>query len=197
MNHNTKYRTHVDNMTITDVSDWEDMWSLRAGSGGFGLAKKYGVKPEIGDEVTIHVYQGSCIRGMELNGVLVFYKTDMDIEREREEYRVAREIEKKETFERNKASMDAKYETLPQCFKDRIDRFRSESPDFRLEHEAYEMFCIEQGILIANACKTAENIRKFIDGERSLVPDLDDGHSGGTMAGSCRLAYWYLENYKP
>jgi hypothetical protein len=91
--------------------------------------------------------------------------------------------------------MDADYDALPDDFKQRIDRFRKNNPDFRVDYEAYEMFCCMEAIKIANACKTVENVDKFYkSGNSKLVPDLSDGHSGNTFGCACLLAKLHLES---
>lgn len=64
----------------------------------------------------------------------------------------------------------------------------------------YNLFCCEQGILIAESLRSEDEIIKFhkLDwGEQAkLVPGLDDGHSGNTFMMSCRLAIQYLTMLK-
>lgn len=141
---------------------------------------------------------GSTIRGIELNGVKVFYKTDEDLEREHKEFCAKMKTDRQDEFAREKDSLDAKYNALPQVFKERIDKFRSNNADFRVEYESYEMFCCEQAVEIANALQTKEAIKEFADlgweEQVKKVPNLDGGHSGNTFGMSCKLAYWYLDN---
>ena len=94
-------------------------------------------------------------------------------------------------FERTDAS-------LPKCFQERIDKFRTNNDRFRIDYESYEVFCCEQAVVIANACKTPEEIQVFAskkwDEQLKQVPELSDGHSGNTFGASCHLAHWYLSN---
>jgi hypothetical protein len=138
------------------------------------------------------------IRGVDINNVQIYYKSDEDLERERREWLVNNEKEKQERFEKCKAELDAKYEALPQVFKARIDRFRENNPDFRKDYEQYEMFCCEQAIEIATALKTADAVRLFWDKtweeQKAEVPTIDEGHSGNTFGASCSLAIVYIES---
>ena len=63
----------------------------------------------------------------------------------------------------------------------------------------YNLFCMEQGILIAEALKTKEAIIEFkdkdFDDQKKLVPGLDDGHSGNTFGMSLRFAISYLPQF--
>lgn len=60
----------------------------------------------------------------------------------------------------------------------------------------YNMFCCEQGIIIAKALENKEAIIEFHKSswaeQKAMVPGLDDGHSGNTFGMSCRLAIEYL-----
>jgi len=60
----------------------------------------------------------------------------------------------------------------------------------------YNLFAMEQGILIAEALQTKEAIIEFKDKgwdeQKKLVPGLDDGHSGNTFGVALRFAIAYL-----
>ena len=64
--------------------------------------------------------KGSLVRGMDLNGKRIYYKSDITLEKERQVWLDEYNREKQETFEKNKAQMDADYESLPDDFKQRI-----------------------------------------------------------------------------
>lgn len=167
------------------------------GSWSFGLDKKYGAIPRVGDHVTLHTKNVSTVRGVELNNIQVFYKSDADLEAERNEWLINYDKEKLATFEKNKAQLDADYESLPENFKKRIDRFRKNNPKFRVEYEDYEMFCCKEALKIAAVCKTTADITKFhalnYEGQLEMVPTLSDGHSGNTFGFSCALARFQIE----
>jgi len=186
--------------TITDVRESEDWFEISQDGMCCGLKKKYGVTPKIGDKLTVHTKGGTfgTIRGMDLNGNRIFWKTDEELEQERLEWLANNEREKKERFEKNKAKMDADYEALPDAFKKRIDRFRANNPDFRVEFESYELFCCMEAVKIANACKTPEKVQEFKslnwDEQMQMVEGLSDGHSGNIFGCAVTLAYWYLSD---
>ena len=60
----------------------------------------------------------------------------------------------------------------------------------------YNIFSMEEGIKIAEALQTKEEIVKFhkLDWEdqKRLVPTLGDGHSGNTFGMACRFAIAYI-----
>jgi len=120
--------------------------------------------------------------------------------------------ERREEFVESKADLDAKYEALPAPLKARIDRFRAERDDFRIDGEAYEMAAVADAPKIARAlaeqhgwtltgdCAAPGVSRDDIEAaikdywnlpykeQTRLVPNLDPGHSGNTFGGACRLA---------
>ena len=60
----------------------------------------------------------------------------------------------------------------------------------------YNLFSMEQAIVIAEALQTKEAIIEFKDKgwdeQKKLVPGLDDGHSGNTFGMTLRFAISYL-----
>ena len=60
----------------------------------------------------------------------------------------------------------------------------------------YNLFAMEQGIVIAEALQTKEAIIEFKDKgwdeQKKLVPGLDDGHSGNSFGMALRFAIAYL-----
>lgn len=186
--------------TITNVTESEDGYYIsRSGMGCF-LGKNHGVIPKEGDLLTVHTkgsYFGT-IRGMDLNGKQIFWKTDKDLETEKLDWLREYEEEKQQRYKDGVLKMDEQYSALPKCFQERIDKFRANNKRFRIDYESYELFCCEQAIFIANGCKTPEEIKKFADKnwneQLKQVPELSEDHSGNTFGTACHLAYWYLSN---
>ena len=194
---NTK--NYQETNVITEVTESEDYYSISQDGKCCGLKKEYGVKPKVGDKLTVHTKGGSfgTIRGMDLNGNKIFWKTDEDLESERVEWLRENEEDKQQKYKDNVVEMDKQYNALPKCFKERIDKFRANNDRFRIDYESYELFCCDQAILIAKACKTKEEVQAFKvkdwDKQLKQVKALSDGHSGNTFGTACALAYWYLE----
>lgn len=167
------------------------------GSWSFCLSKEYEVVPKVGDKVALYTVNVSTVRGVDINNEKIFYKTDAELEAERNEWLINYEKEKQETFEKNKAQLDADYESLPENFKQRIDRFRKNNPKFRVDFESYEMFCCQEALKIAAVCKTTTDIAAFHDlkweQQIMVVPTLSDGHSGNTFGFACVLARFQIE----
>ncbi len=181
---------------ITEVTESDEHYGISTDQSlGFGLSKEYGVIPKVGDKIVLHCHQGSMVRGLDLNGETVYYKSDEQLERERKEWLENNEKEKQEAFEKNKTEMDADYEALPDNFKKRIDRFRDNNPRFRIAFEHYELFCCKEALKIAAVCKTVEEVKKFRDLDIEAQKEtISDGHSGNTFGCACILAQLHLES---
>jgi len=57
---------------ITEVGNGKEYYFIRTDSSGFGLDKKYGVVPKVGDTVEVELIRGSTVRGVTLNGIEVY-----------------------------------------------------------------------------------------------------------------------------
>lgn len=182
--------------TVKDIVEGEDSFCIETNTGtGFYLEKKYvTISPKAGDKVKLYCVHGSMIRGVELNDVILYYKSDQQLEQEHREWLDNNDKQKQERFVKNKTQMNSDYESLPAVFKQRIDRFRKNNPDFRVEYEAYELFSCKEAVKIADVCKTVGNVNKFKNGKSELVPDLSKDHSGNTFDCACYLARIYLES---
>ncbi len=188
-----------ENYIIKEVTEHDDCFSISTTQGiGFVIYKKYGVIPKAGDTVALYIKDFSSIRGIDLNGNPLFYKTDEQLEEDRQKWLKENEEKKQKEFAENVHKMDGQYNNLPDFFKQRIDRFRNNNKRFRIDYESYELFCCEQAVVIANACKTAEEVQLFhkkpYKEQRKQVAGLSDQHSGNTFGCACSLAYQYLLN---
>jgi len=199
-----KKETHKEDFKVQEVSlsdNLEGYHHVTTTDGiGFGIKAKYGVTPKVDDVITLYQLGGSfgTIRGMDINGVKLFYKTDEELEASRLKWLKENEERKQKEFVENVAEMDASYNALPKCFQDRIDKFRKNNPRFRVDLEPYELFCCEQAVLIANACKTVEAVAEFREKpwkeQIEQLPELSHEHSGNTFGASCVMAHWYLKH---
>lgn len=182
---------------VTKEGDWYEVGS---GNGVFALEAKYGVEPKVGDIVELYSDTGPWrpIEGVKINDAIVFQNSDEQIEANHQEWIKKNAEEKKQKFEQHKAELDKTYESLPPEFRARIDRFRAKREGFRVSHEAYEMFCCEDAVKMANTLKTVEKLREYRDAknedQKKMVPDVDYvNHSGNTFGAACLLADLYLK----
>lgn len=192
----------------------EDGWT-------FGIQKEWRIIPKPGDIARFYGRGiGSVVRGLDINGVECFYHTEEQQAKEHAKWVRQYEADQKAEFEKNRVSLDEKYQKLPEIFKKRIDKFRTNNPDFRWKYESYEMFCCEQAVIIASVigkrlfdeaateCLSFDGIKKAIidkahtafkefhdmswEKQKELVPDIADGHSGNTFGFSVTLAQFYV-----
>lgn len=191
----TEYRDHVIESVDADGLGFkmDDGWS-------FYCPPESPVRPRVG--ATARLYgrgTGYPIRGLSIDGVTAFYRTPQQ-EDARHEAMVAKMAQdKRDAFDNGgRAALDAKYAALPAVFQRRIDRFRKARKDWRVEYEAYEMSCCEDGVKIAAAFKTQEEIdewrKKPYEAQMAEVPGLFDGHSGNSFGCAVYLARCYLND---
>jgi hypothetical protein len=159
-----------------------------------------GPEVKVGDRVRFYggASLGDMSHGWALNGKMVEWRTPWERFAERVKWLADYDRRQREGFARAKTQMDARYEALSAPLKARIDRFRAESPDFRVRSEEYEM------VACVDADKIADHLRPRVEaGEdpgalvkefydlpwaEQLTVGIDEGHSGNTFGGACSLA---------
>lgn len=192
-----KTDTQFEEVTLVKVEREGGWWNVTRSDGfSFGFEDP-GFEPKVGDVARFYGKGiGYSVRGLTLNGRVVFYRTAEEEEQRHREWVAEQRRKREQEFEAQRAERDARYSALPPEFRARIDRFRAGNPDFRVEHEPYELFCCEQAVVIASSMKDADAIPAFVklswEQQKQIVPGLDDGHSGNTFGMACRLAHWYL-----
>ena len=191
-----------ENLIIKSATKYKDGtgYSISTTTGcGFFLDAKWGVIPKAKDNIVLYTL-GSTVRGLDINGKKVFYKTDQQLEDDRQKMLERMRQEKEDEFKKSKPVLDARFNALPQFFKDRIRRFRENNSKFRIEYESYEMFCCEEAIKFLKYFKTKEEVEAFskadYNEQKKMVPDMSDDHSGNTFGSACQLAWLYLDNPK-
>jgi len=183
--------------TVASVGGSETYWEIKMDNGvSFGLAKSYDVTPKPGDSLRMYPGGGlgTTIRGVALNGVPVYYRTAEE-QAVRHKQQVAQQHEEERaSYIANRAKYEAQLQALPGPFQERIIGFRNANPEF-WEFEPYELFACTEAVKIA-AKIPADKIQAFyklrFEVQKKRVPDLDDGHSGGTFGAACTLARIYL-----
>jgi hypothetical protein len=186
---------------ITKVRRQRGGFSIETNGSGFWLSREQlGTEkaPKVGDQIATYTHHGSMMRGVDLRGTPLYYKTDAELEVEHEQWVEDRKEKQRKEFEKNRRKLDRQFAALPDVFQRRISWFRAWNPDFRWENEAYELSCCTDAVKISAAMKTPKGVVRFqkmsYKKQRELVPDLYDGHSGNSFGMACRLAWVYLEN---
>lgn len=187
--------------TIEKVDDGAEAYTLKISSGfSIGLKKRHcmRVMPHVGASIRIYGAAGTLIRGIDINGRECFYKTPEEQVAWMKKEAARMDLEMKERYEtKEKVHLDEKYAALPELFKRRIDKFRTNNPEFRWKYEAYEMFVCTEAIKIATALNDSEKIKCFMDlpyKEQKFLVDISDQHSGNTMGAAIALAFIYVTN---
>jgi hypothetical protein len=199
-------------------------WTIETeSSSGFGVSRDRvedsiwdDFSPQKGDAITLYTRGFSQVVGLDLNGSRVFLMTDQEIEAQRALQAARMDRQKAERFERERERLDADYEALPQVFRDRIDRFRANNPNFREEFESYEMFVCKEAVQLAERAREAvasgepegppevrwlywaralNSAAYDYDYQRELrVTGMSDAHSGNTAGAAFLLARAYIES---
>jgi hypothetical protein len=197
---------------VAGVHSEEDGWTIERSDGwSFHVPRRHGVEPLPGMIARFYGRGiGAIVRGLDLDGQEVFYKTPEEQAEEGRRCAEERDREQRAEFERNREDLDAKYDALPEVFRRRIDKFRGNNPDFRWEFEPYEMSCCEDAVKIAGVAQDelggelnsldADAIRQWFEDYETLpweeqmarVPGLFDGHSGNSFGCAVFLARVYL-----
>ena len=209
--------TSFEEVTITKVEGGNiDGWSIGLSSGwSFWVPKDSPVVPKEGMRARLYTNGFGCtVRGLFLDGKRVYYRTELAQERKHAADVRKGQREKRAQFRKDKAKIDLRYDALPLVFRQRIDKFRNNNPDFRWEYEGYELFCCEQAVVVAEglieqakkspvraagmtveeeAASTLKHFSKLsFERQKQVVPGLDGGHSGNTFGCTMQLAYQYL-----
>lgn len=201
---------------VTKVEPGQDGWFYITTDAGFGTGVR-GAEPKVGD--TVWLYNGGVSfgsrHGWALNGTIIEWQTPWERFAERVKWLADYDRRQREDFAQQKEALDAKYEELPVPLKLRIDRFRHESPTFRVQSEGYEMAAVGDApkiaraladhhgwtldddlLLVTDADVSTEQIDQAVkafydlgyDEQKAMVPGLDQGHSGNTFGGAVSLA---------
>lgn len=180
----------IDEVRACDGGGWE---MKRKGGWSFFCPKESPIVPKPGMEARFYGRGiGYIVRGLTLNGTIVFYRTEAEEEARHKQWCEDQDKAKRADFEKNREQMDADYNALPEVLRRRIDKFRKNNPDFRWDFEPYEMFCCKQAVVFFEALKTEAAIRAFhampYEEQRKAVPGMNDGHSGNTFECAVALA---------
>lgn len=208
---------------ITEVTEDKDgeWYSLSMESSGIGMRKAYddhpphGIVPKVGDTFRMYGGRGFAPRGLAINGVLVYWHTP-DEEKEVHRLMVERmQAERREKYEKERPALDAQYDALPDIFKQRIDRFRANNPDFRWEYEGYELFCCTEAVKLATHLGSVEAMEHYarLTRDTNIMTDevkwreeweeqkgidraagISQDHSGNTHGAMGALALLYLKD---
>lgn len=195
--HDTDFKDHI----IASISEGKNYWSVTTTeSTGFGINKAFKAEPKVGMKVRTYGSFCSPIRGIILDGKILFYRTQAEQNELHSKSVQIDQIKRKRKFTLNRVALRARIKRLPKHFQQRIARFDRNNPDFCWESLDYELFCCEQAVVIAGALSNEERVNGFCkltwQAQKRTVPGLDDGHSGNTFAVAAGLAALHLKSPK-
>lgn len=205
--------------TLDRVERQGDSWVLHHGGLVFGYSASEApdFEPRVGDEARFYGRGlGYVVRGLAIRGQVIFYRT-ADEQRVEQDLQVAEYKAKRarEFEESGRTKLDADYAALPPIFQARIDKFRENNLEFRVEFEDYEMFCCTEAVKLAKHLGTVEAAEHYARLADSAIFSTDrarwdreweeqkaidraaglaDGHSGNTHGMAVALAFWYLKH---
>lgn len=199
---------NINTSVITKVTESEDSYCIetKTGAGFCGIFKPVKVVPKVGQEVKLYLHRGCNVRGVDLDGQELFFKTDQDLETERQEEIKELEEEKslrKKKFDKELSDSGSEFNkrlgVLPKVFKQRFKKFFRLGEDF-WDLAWYELVACETAFKIAYACRSRHGVRKFCElsweEQKEMVPGINDGLSGNMFSFACRIAYIYLRDSK-
>lgn len=179
---------------IAEVEAGEGGWTIKQDGGLCFWCPDNGVEPKVGDIARFYGRGfGFTVRGLTINGAVVFYRTPEQQEAHDAMQQATRNQKDRETFERNRADHDERIARLPRPLRERLERYAAADPDFRWKYEGYELFVCEQAAAIAENVPRGE-IKAFHEAawkspEWKAPEWLDtDNHSGNTFGAACSLA---------
>lgn len=193
-------------LTLEKLTDSDDHWTFDCGSTGFTIARKTFQNnlnvPEPGAKILTWGEWGQRIRGVAIDGKVLFYHDEEHASELHQEWCDKKDAKEMETFLAEKDSIDARIKALPTEFQVRFEGYHKAGGDkWRAAYEPYELYCCEEAMKVVNHLKTSEKIREYWGMEdykaQQKISDeigLDDGHSGNTFGHSLKLATAFLEN---
>lgn len=137
---------------------------------------------------------GYSVRGLFLDGKCVYYRTPEEEAKRHRQWVAEEEAKDRAEFEKQRESIDARYDALPECFRKRIDKFCDNNPEFRWKYESYELFVCEEAVKIAKALKTDKAIADWKKGNpfSDSRVDISHDHSGNTFGFAVLLAHFFV-----
>lgn len=151
--------------------------------------------PNVGDRLLLWGEFGRTVRGAEINGRVVFYRTKVQEAERARRWREECERKRKADYERDRAELDRRMAQLPDIFRAELEQAIKRDPDFRWEGMglAYYLFALEQAVVLAdhfsdeaaidawNRINSADNDPPYdYRAQTKVVPGWSGDHSGNT-----------------
>lgn len=144
-------------LTKVEPSKAGDCWSITREDGWSLLVPRLEMpphwtspEPAVGDVIRVYGSFGRPVRGITLNGQVVFYRPPAMQEQHHRRFIEDLAARDERMLTARRPEMDADYDRLVPEFKERVDGFRVVDPEFRARSESYEVFCLLQAQAIAD-----------------------------------------------
>ncbi|HEX2882230.1 MAG TPA: hypothetical protein VHO25_22070 [Polyangiaceae bacterium] len=141
---------------------------------------------------------GFTVRGIVIGGRTYRYNTAEEEDQRHKDWCREQDEKRQQQLDETKTDRDARIAALPEPLRLRLERFQRVNPDFRRDHEPYELFCCEEAAKLYAALPTREQITAFkqlsVDEQKQAVPALSlNEHRGNTFGATCMLAAMLCE----
>lgn len=192
--------------TITGVRDDEGGWVVLMDSTGIfvpnDLCKQ---RPEPGERASFYGKGfGYEVRGIVINGRVYRYRTEAEAKQDHERWVEDQNAKRQAELNADRLDRDRRIASLPPEFRARIERFQSRRPDWRRDHEPYELFVCEEAVKIAAwassrmlltpARTSLEMFRDDRELQEKVLGASYHEHSGNTFSAALGLAAVYLQH---
>ena len=157
-----------------------------------------------GDVLRLYGQMFGHIRGIGLvehGRVSAVFRYATEAQAEEQHRREVREYKdkKRREWEDKKEDTLARVAKMPAPFQRRFEFFMRR-PEWGADFGLYEVFSMEEGVKIAEICKTAERVEWFAKADSAFQKGaadaagvaLSDDHSGNTLGAACRFAHVFL-----
>lgn len=195
-----QYEEHL----ISEVTDGHNGWELKFDGCWVIICPSdlCAVRPKVGQRVRLFGRGiGFDVRGIVVDGRVYRYRTEAEADAEHERLREERLHRLEAELEEGRAERDAKVAAMPKLFRDRIERFQRTKPDWRRDHEAYEIFCCQEAVKIAvhllakpaeDPFVAAERFARSEELQKEVLGNTLQEHSGNTFSAACKLALVFV-----
>jgi hypothetical protein len=145
-----RHGQNVEVDTISKIDETRDGYAIdrTEGWGTLFISKDEcnGFVPQVGDAIIYFTTNLSLVHGIIIENHVIRYKTAKQQQADRQEMLDGFRLRKLEEYVKHGDDLKARAAALPSPFKERMERFTSESDDpveFWVESAGYEMICLE------------------------------------------------------
>lgn len=195
---------------LKDFSKHNGIWYFDCEGCGFGAVEEDFDNqlddPKPGDKMRTWGSIGQPIRGIAVNDDVLYYRSPEEQKVHLDKVTEEHQSKLKAEFEKDREQLDKRIANLPTEFQQRFEGYhRAGGDDWRINFEAYELFCCEQAVALVecfqeageNVEDTVTSIAKWADTkdfkkQKEKFPKLSEDHSNNTFGHMVRMAMLFL-----